>query len=579
MNRENVAVARASSGFARGCILLLISMLIGGEVVQAQEDSDAATPPPSNVQNDSKSDTPPEPADEPEPPGPTVGDAEGPPAASPAGDDSGVGDDSGAEPGVKNAGSESAVPVDSNGPETGTDGPDTSVESASGDGADPGGTPPPEPGPMDSPSPEVSERPQMAGNGDVMTDDLIALQQDGTKLFRRETRGVRRTGKIVIDGVFRESDWQTAPKVRFDWQERPVEGGKATGATEFQVLYDDQAIYFAVYCMDPEPDQIRGILHRSLGVSKMRQSDWVIIFLDPILTRTVVYAFAINPVGVQIDVRSVVGPPDVGYNAIWGAATSRDDKGWYAEIRIPYSQMRVNDGYQGVWGLQMQRQFSRTQERDYWSPYTERSGTKIRGIGNLVLNDRLRVGRSLELMPYFLGGTRLQETSADNQLRDYISPQYGAGLDAKIQVSDSLRLFASINPDFGQVEADPSQVNLTEREYFFTERRPLFVENSELYQFDLGTNNETLFYSRRLAARPHFSQAGAGPYVDEADTTTLYGAAKLSGEIADGVNLGTSERARRARVVAGATGYRRGVRSYYRAPHCIQRRSVEQYVS
>ncbi|HEX2687704.1 MAG TPA: DUF5916 domain-containing protein, partial [Kofleriaceae bacterium] len=381
---------------------------------------------------------------------------------------------------------------------------------------------------------------EQPASGDRVTDDFIASQKDGTKLFRREMRAARRTGPLQIDGIIDEPAWSAAPRSRFDWQERPSEGAKATGPTDFQVLYDDKALYVAVHAIDPEPAKIAGILHSPLGLTKVPQSDWVIVYIDPTLNRRLAYTFSVNPVGVKLDTRQYPGQIfDDTYQAVWEAKTTRDNTGWYAEFRIPYSQMRVRDGYQDRWGFEIQRKFSRTQERDYWSPFTLSSGTDVTGYGNLAIQDKIDAGRPIELLPYLLGGARLERAiPSDDKLGDRFAPKYGVGADLKMQISRSLRLTASINPDFGQIEADPSEVNLTDKETFFSERRPLFTEDADLYELKIGLGNENFFYSRRIGAPPTFSQAGAARYVSEPEVTTIYGAAKVSGELAGGVNLG-----------------------------------------
>ena len=384
---------------------------------------------------------------------------------------------------------------------------------------------------------EVAAKPAV---GDRVTEDFIANQKDGVKLFRREARAARRSGPIQIDGILDEKAWSAAPPARFDWEERPNEGAKATGATEFQVLYDDKALYVAVHALDPEPDKIAGILHSPLGLSKIPQSDWIIVYIDPALNRRLAYTFAVNPAGVKMDLRQYPGEDiDDTYQAVWEAETTRDKTGWYAEFRIPYSQMRVRDGYQDRWGFEIQRKVSRTQERDYWSPFTFASGTDVTGYGNLAIEGKIDAGRPIEILPYVLGGTRLESgVASDDKLNSRVAPKYGVGADVKMQVSRSLRLTASINPDFGQVEADPSEVNLTDKEIFFSERRPLFIEDADLYQLKIGRDNENFFYSRRIGAAPAFSQADTARYVSEPDATTIYGAAKLSGELGGGINIG-----------------------------------------
>ena len=381
-------------------------------------------------------------------------------------------------------------------------------------------------------------RGELAGDGSgVITREFIALQKDGTRLFRRRTSAARRKSEIRVDGLLDEAAWSAAPRTRMNWKQRPDEGGPIIGESEFQVLYDDDGLYIGVHMIDPHPDQIRAILYRGVGFDKIPQSDWIGVWLDPTTSRRSGYVFLVNPVGVKLDQRLVDDATfEDAYDAVWEAKTSRDRTGWYAEYRIPFSQLRLNNGYQRAWGFQVARRFARNQEFHTWSPSPVTSGRLVSAFGDLVIEDRIDVGSAFELLPYLLGGVRLEEIPGDDRLNDTVGPEYGVGADFKLSVTDSLKLTGAVNPDFGQVEADPSEVNLTDRETFFTERRPLFVSDNELYQFGIGRGSENLFYSRRIGARPHFSRSGV--YVDEPDVTTIYGAAKLSGQLPGDFTLG-----------------------------------------
>ncbi len=391
----------------------------------------------------------------------------------------------------------------------------------------------------------------------TVTDEVVTTLADGTPLFRRRTRAARRAGEIRIDGVADEPAWQAAPAAQMDWQQRPAEGGKATGPTAFRLLYDDEAVYVAAEMMDPDPGSIVGLLYRPLGFRRVEQSDWIIAILAPNADRSVGYAFAINPAGVKVDYRITrAGAPDETYNGIWDAAIARTGTGWRAEFRIPHSQMRVSAGRQPPWGFQLYRKWGRNLERDFWSPYPTTFKQELAAMGHVVLDAPIDRGLSLEVLPYVLTGSRLERVRGGDTLNRLAEPQYGIGADAKLQLGGTLKLTASVNPDFGQIEADPSEVNLTDRETFFGERRPLFIEDADLYQFAIGRGNENLFYSRRIGARPHFSQAQAAAFVDETDVTTIYGAAKLSGTGPGGVKIGllsalAAEETSRAQLATG----------------------------
>lgn len=361
---------------------------------------------------------------------------------------------------------------------------------------------------------------------------------DGTPVFRRRTRAARRTEAIAVDGVLAEPAWQQAPATRIDWQQLPVEGAPPTGYTDFRILYDDDALYVGVHARDPEPDQIRGLLYRPVGFRKVEQSDLVLVYVSPTTDRSVGYAFCVNPAGVKVDFRLTQRDTDETYTGIWEGVTSRDASGWYVEYRIPFSQMRITSGAQGTWGLQVERKVSRKQENSYWSPFPTTWSQELLAMGDVVIDDRIDHGYSLEVLPYAVGGSRLDSAARTDPLRDQAELAYGAGADVKLRVG-ALRLTAAVNPDFGEFEADPAEVNLTDRETFFTERRPLFIEDADLFSMALDPDTgENLFYSRRIGARPHFTLADDAAFFDEDQVTTIYGAAKVSGEVPGGAKIG-----------------------------------------
>ena len=107
------------------------------------------------------------------------------------------------------------------------------------------------------------------------------------------------------------------------------------------------------------------------------------------------------------------------------------------------------------------------------------------------------------------------------------------GADLKIGFGPNLTLDVTTNPDFGQVEADPAEVNLSAYETFFTEKRPFFIEGAGLLNSRFA---ETYFYSRRIGAAPVAS--ASGDFVDYPHTSTILGAAKLTGRLPSKTSIG-----------------------------------------
>jgi hypothetical protein len=349
----------------------------------------------------------------------------------------------------------------------------------------------------------------------------------------------RRSGEVIIDGRLDEVAWQRAAIQRGFVQREPHTGRPPMFDTEFRVLYDDRALYVAVRAHDPEPALIRGLLTRRDVDSS---SDWVSLKIDSYHDRRTAFAFSVNPAGVQRDVLHFNDTEqDPSWDAVWESAAQVDDRGWIAELKIPYSQLRFSRDRSHVWGLQVLRRVQRTQELSAWAPWPKEASQEVSLYGTLVGVQDIGPQRRIELLPYLLIGTQLYEADAGDPLNESPDMVAGMGADAKIGLGSNFTLAATVNPDFGQVEADPSQVNLGAGEIFFAEKRPFFLEGTDIFRFSLGQGDgdgsvETLFYTRRIGAPPH--DEPDADFVDMPDVTTIYSAGKLSGKTASGWSLG-----------------------------------------
>jgi len=349
----------------------------------------------------------------------------------------------------------------------------------------------------------------------------------------RTVDAVRRATPITVDGVLDDDAWKNAPQTSTFWQREPNEGAPPSFRTSFRVTYDDHALYVAVTARDPQPDKIRGLLTRR---DEMSSSDWINIGVDSYHDRRTAFVFGVNAAGVQRDMIMFDDTQeDSSWNAVWESGVHVDDHGCTAEFRIPYSQIRFPDQPEQVWGLQVSRVVQRTNETDFWNPSPRDKPQLVSLFGELHGIRKIPPARRLEVVPYVVGGARVTSVDAGDPFTDPVSGQGTFGVDLEYGVTTDLTLSASINPDFGQVEADPSQVNLTAQETFFQEKRPFFVEGADILRFSLGQGDgggsiETMFYSRRIGAPPHGTGYDYGDYVVEDPQTQILGAAKLSGK-------------------------------------------------
>jgi hypothetical protein len=342
----------------------------------------------------------------------------------------------------------------------------------------------------------------------------------------------------VVDGRLDDAVWAAAPVAGDFVQQRPNVGQPASQRTEARVVYDAEALYVAIRAFDTAPDSIAAQLGRRDVTGLV--SDYVQVMLDGYHDRRTAFRFAVSPRGVKRDAFHYDDTSeDPSWDGVWEAETSVDSAGWSAEFRIPFSQLRYRrSAGEQTWGINLIRDLARKEERSYWSPMPPNQSGFVSRFGTLTEMRGLSSPRRLELLPYTLG-----RVTADGRVRDGdpfrspTEPSMSVGADVKYGLTSNLTLTATINPDFGQVEADPSRVNLSAFEVRFDERRPFFVEGVDVFNFGLG-GGEALFYSRRIGRQP---QGGVGlttEYVDAPANTTILGAAKLTGRTSGGWTVG-----------------------------------------
>jgi uncharacterized protein DUF5916 len=349
----------------------------------------------------------------------------------------------------------------------------------------------------------------------------------------------------AVDGRLDDVAWTSAPLASDFVQQSPDPGAAATQRTEARVIVGADAIYVAMRMHDNAPDSIVGTLARRDYVG---YSDWAHVILDSRRDRRTAFRFAVNPSGVKRDgfiMADSEWSEDYAWDAVWDAAVRRDSTGWTAEFRIPLSQLRfaAAAGDKGSeWGIEFQRDLARRAERTLWAPVPASGSQFVSLFGTLSGVRTSSAKRRLEFTPYAVARARSANTDPGNPLHDVRSQDAVAGADFKIGITSDLTLTGTVNPDFGQVEADPSQVNLTGGETFFAERRPFFTEGSNLFQFSLGWGEwiyggEQLFYSRRIGRTPQLDYPDSAEFTSAAEPTRLLAAGKLSGR-AFGWNVG-----------------------------------------
>lgn len=353
------------------------------------------------------------------------------------------------------------------------------------------------------------------------------------------------TTEIAIDGAFEEEAWKMAKWENGFVQHEPFENGIPSQKTEFGVLFDDNNIYVAIKAYDTAPDSIVQRLTRR----DRTDGDYVGVLFDSYHDLRTAFSFNVTASGVKFDntITNNGEVEDPTWDPIWFVKTAKYSWGWAAEMKIPLTQLRFKKNANDVWGFEVLRHLYRKNETDLWQPVPRNSPGFVHLFGELAGLNGVKPRKQLDLTPYVVSSLNTYQKEEGNPYRDGKDGKINAGLDGKIGVTNNLTLDFTLNPDFGQVEADPSEVNLSAFETFFTEKRPFFIEGNNITRFQLGfgdgdLSSEQLFYSRRIGRRPHHSpDLRDNEYSQSPDFTSIIGAAKLTGKTSTGWSIGVIE--------------------------------------
>jgi len=351
----------------------------------------------------------------------------------------------------------------------------------------------------------------------------------------KEYRAVRTEQAPKMDGRLDDPCWATSPPETSFTQRYPDRAKPPTEKTEFQVIYDNANLYIGVRAYDKRPKGIVGRLaRRDVGVS----SDWIQIDLDPYHDHLTGLSIAVNPAGTKLDWSYYNDEEqDMSWDGVWEAIPSRDSLGWCAEFRIPFSILRFKPGPDLTFGFNVNRIIERRKEEILWVPIYRGESGWMSKTGHLTGLRNIARPRHLELLPY--GVSRLVSKPKDPLTNPKgVSTNGHLGLDLKYGLASNFTLDATVNPDFGQVEADPMVLNLSAYETFYTEKRPFFLEGASSFITPI-----TLFYSRRIGKALY---EGGTQYDVNYDTdeikrfpeyATILSAGKLTGKVGN-VSLG-----------------------------------------
>lgn len=343
------------------------------------------------------------------------------------------------------------------------------------------------------------------------------------------------TNKPTIDGVLSDPCWATGEWSGDYIQWIPKEGAAPTQQTQLKILYDDKNLYVALRAFDTEP----GKISKKAGRRDEITGDVMGVTFDSYHDHRTGFEFTVTAAGQKVDM--ILTNPmeaDFNWNAVWYVKTGLEDSAWVAEYEIPLSQLRYSSDHEQVWGLHAWRWIDRLSEESDWEPQSLSGPGMLYAFGELRGIRGIPKSQRIEIMPYAVGKLKTFEKVPQNPFAEDGRSWLGnIGLDAKIGLSSNFTADLTVNPDFGQVESDPSVMNLTAFETLYEEKRPFFLEGKNIFEFELG--DASIFYSRRIGQTPNYHPTlQDDEFLKYPDYTSILSAVKISGKSSKGLALG-----------------------------------------
>src|SRR5262245_34113972 len=333
--------------------------------------------------------------------------------------------------------------------------------------------------------------------------DVVAAQEADPRPVVRAVR-LAEGERLVVDGVLDDPAWQRAVPAADFAQLDPENGAPATERTEVRVVFDRDRLFVGVHCFDSSPSRLLG--NQMVRDGPLGADDRFMWVLDPYFNQRGGYFFEINPSGAMGDgllVASGGGGATTGlgfgltqsraWDGIWLARVRRHERGWTAEIEIPFRTLNF-DPDAAAWGVNFQRTVRRKNEESLWTGHGRNQGLyNLTSAGRLVGIEGASQGVGVDFKPYVIG----THVDAPGAGRSVVKGTYGG--DVFYNLTPQLKSNLTLNTDFAQTEVDDRQVNLTRFPLFFPEKRDFFLDGSGSFDFSREPSSDfTAFFSRRI---------------------------------------------------------------------------------
>ncbi len=344
---------------------------------------------------------------------------------------------------------------------------------------------------------------------------------------KKTIEAVRINDTPKIDGVLDDAVWQSLPAYGNFFMYEPGNEGTIPEAykTEVKMAYDDKAVYVAAYMYDPEPENI---------LSQFSQRDEVFVQADHFAIALNTYNDGINETHFFVTSAGTIGDAkasqnrfDFSYNVVFDCKISKDDKGWYAEYKIPYNALRFPEVDVQDWSVNFYRRLVAKNETHSWNFIDNSVGQESQYSGLVTGVRDINPPVRLTFFPFAQGVV----TNFDGETET----DFAAGLDVKYGLSDSFTLDATLVPDFGQASFDEVTLNLGPFEQTFGENRQFFTEGTDLF------NKGRIFFSRRVGGAPSGDVDDLAEHEEVSESpekVNLLNAVKISGRTKDKLGVG-----------------------------------------
>jgi hypothetical protein len=349
---------------------------------------------------------------------------------------------------------------------------------------------------------------------------------------------IRADEKITIDGILVEPAWQKEAYSALI-QKEPIEGAEPTEMTNVWIAYNEEGIFVAAKNFYSDSSTCAGGIARR---DEMIQSDRFWFWIDPNRSGHSAFGFAVNPDGSIVDRKlhqDILY--DDSWDGIWKAEAKKYKDYWAVEIFIPFTQLRFGKKDDYVMGVNFERYILCRAEEDYFAMVPEKETGFVSRFGLLTGITGIEPPTRFHILPYLMGRASYLSEGQDSPFYNENRYTGNAGVDLKYGLTGDLTLDLTVNPDFGQAEVDPAEINLTAFETYYDEKRTFFIECYDIFNFgnnptggvwDCYWSEPYIFYSRRIGKEPKGFVTHSG-FVDRPEQTSIIGAAKMSGQIGE----------------------------------------------